>query len=112
MFNLMKDVRRFHKKFGHAICDHNPSPDVLAFRRALIREESNELREALANLQNEYTITNLREVAREASDLIYVAIGTCVAVGAPLVEAWEKVHMANMQKFPAKSPLEKPRKSA
>ena len=37
-------------------------------------------------------------------DLMYVAIGTLVAMGVPPIEAWDEVHRANMDKEPGAKP--------
>lgn len=97
------DVRTFHITFGH------PAPlspvsvmndNMLEFRIARIEEECKELVEALRE-------RSLAKIAAEAVDVIYVVVGTLVALGLPLMPFWRDVHRANMSKVPA-GPLVKP----
>jgi predicted HAD superfamily Cof-like phosphohydrolase len=93
MRDIQADVEAFHRKFGH------PSPglptpldpETLAFRQRLIREEAEELCEALAT-------GNPVKVGREMADLVYVAVGSGVNAGVPFETCWEAVHEANMEK--------------
>ena len=91
---LDDDVRDFHEKFGH------PAPgqpirhfnvNVITFRERLIREECDELIEAIHQ-------RSLAKIAAEAVDLIYVVVGTLVALGVPLMPFWRDIQRANMTK--------------
>jgi predicted HAD superfamily Cof-like phosphohydrolase len=94
--NIHHDVRQFHLKFGHpapvsVIRDLTTKQDMLDFRIKLIREECDELVEALEE-------RDLAKIAAESVDLIYVVVGTLVALGLPLLPFWRDVQRANMQK--------------
>ncbi len=89
MSDLYKDVRDFHEKFDHPV-DEFPMVDV-EFRIALINEECDELIQALKDQQ-------IGAIMGEAVDLIYVVIGTLVALGLPFMSMWKIVHRANMTK--------------
>lgn len=91
---LHSDVRAFHKKYGHPApgTPTMPADDVLQFRIALIREECEELCEAIAD-------RNLSAIASEAVDVLYVVIGTLVVCGLPLMPFWRNVQRANMAKI-------------
>lgn len=94
MNRLERDVRAFHRKFGHPARDVPGFPHNEAyrrFRRDLGTEEARELAEAMDE-------ADLRKVAREAIDVIYVAIGTLVVYGIDVDRAWRTVHRANMEK--------------
>ncbi len=91
---LEHNVRQFHEKFGHPVARlpvWGTSEDVLKFRIKMIREESNELIEAIEQ-------KDMAKIAAEAVDLIYVVIGTLVVMGLPLMPFWREVQRANMQK--------------
>lgn len=69
--------------------------DALAETRGrLVLEEANELDEAL-------TEGTKADVAKEAIDLIYVAVGTLVRYGIPLERCFMEVHENNMAKIEA-----------
>ena len=94
--DLYDDVRDFHLRFGHPAPDQlvGHAPDqLLEFRIALIQEECREL-------IHEIRQQRWAGVASEAVDLIYVVIGTLVALGIPLLPFWKDVHRANMTKQP------------
>lgn len=93
MFDAFKDVLEFHKFFGHVI---NRVPTWLTkeqeeFRLYLINEELTELKDALA-------AKDMVEVADALADLVYVIVGTAVAMGIPLDYVWQAVHQSNMSK--------------
>ena len=91
---LVSDVTDFHTKFGHPVsrAPVQMVPD-LAFRKALIQEEVQELCTAIDE-------GDLAAIAAEAVDLIYVVVGTLVVLGLPLLPFWRNVHRANMKKYP------------
>jgi predicted HAD superfamily Cof-like phosphohydrolase len=92
--NVYDDVRNFHLKFGHpapAAPDDTPDRDMLEFRIDRIEEETRELVEAIR-------ARNLAAIAAESVDLIYVVVGTLVALGLPLLPFWREIHKANMIK--------------
>lgn len=98
------DVRDFHVRFGHPAPDR-PTPLSIvarALRMKLLKEEHEELHEALA-------AGSMGDIAQECVDLLYVTIGTMVALGLPLDPFWTAVHSANMRKSPS-GPRDKPTK--
>jgi len=102
---IYEDVSDFHLKFGHpAPTTPNDTPyhGMLVFRCELIREECEELCEAIMG-------RNLAKIASEAVDVIYVVVGTLVALGLPLMPFWRDVQRANMAKVAA-GPRSKPLK--
>jgi len=92
---LVSDVTAFHRKFDHPapmeVADVFPDEDVIGFRIRLIREETEELVEALCQ-------RSLAKVAAEACDLIYVVVGTLVILGLPMMPFWRDIQRANMGK--------------
>lgn len=96
--DLQEDVRSFHVKFGHPAPSRpvrrlNELDEMLEFRIGLIEEECEELIEAIRE-------RNLSKIAAEAVDVMYVVIGTLVALGLPLLPFWRDVQRANMTKVP------------
>lgn len=89
-------VRDFHLRFGHPAPRKPLTPKKVWVeqRKSLILEEARELCEAI-------DLGDKVKIAREACDLIYVAVGTLVAYGIPFVRCWLAVHNANMNKEPA-----------
>lgn len=90
-----EDVKDFHVKFGHPVAKVPTMPplDVMEFRVRLIREETDELVEAIDS-------RDLRRVAQESVDLIYVVLGTMIVCGLRLAPFWDLVQRANMLKIP------------
>ena len=91
-------VRAFHQKFGHP-CPRRHTPLSQAtkeFRKRLIREEAEELCEAIDS-------GDAVKLLQEAADLVYVAVGAAIAAGLPFNEAFGCVHKANMEKTPTGS---------
>lgn len=93
--DILRDVKRFHRKFGLACPGRGelrwPSQQYMAFRFKLLREEVDELEEA-------FNQRNFSKFAREAVDVVYVAVGMFVTVGLPFRPLWRAVHRANMRK--------------
>jgi len=100
MNQLTEALIEFHQAFGHPVSEHKLEEDTdalrgfLELRKTLIREECEELCEAL-DLRDE------ENVIKEAADLLYVTVGTLVVlVGyAPVEEAFKAVHESNMSKL-------------
>jgi len=89
-----QDVKDFHTAFNHPAPEYvedMPSMSMLEFRKRLIKEECQELCEAIDE-------GNLSKIAAEAVDLIYVVVGTLVSLGLPLMPFWRDVQRANMTK--------------
>jgi predicted HAD superfamily Cof-like phosphohydrolase len=92
MFTLQK---QFETAINSAIPQHPsiPSKDVLALRKTLITEE---FKEVIIELEAEQT--DLPNLAQELADLLYVTLGTFVAIGVDADAVFAEVHRANMQK--------------
>jgi predicted HAD superfamily Cof-like phosphohydrolase len=88
-------VREFMEAMGQTAFDGSAPDDekrVTAFRIALIDEEYDELIEAL-------NWGDRRFIAKELADLVYVVIGTAVALGIPFDAVFDAVHKSNMSKL-------------
>ncbi len=88
--DLLGDVVAFQEAIGHG---SPPAPTLAkaAPRQALIREEFEELVEAL-------TVGDMHAVIKEICDLLYVTLGTVVELGIDLSPFWDAVHASNMAK--------------
>lgn len=105
MNRWQRDVRAFHRRFGF------PAPDGVTMlsrpqadqRERLIREEFRELYETFGDCAP-------HRMAGELVDLIYVCLGTAVAMGLDLEPHWREVQRKNMQKVkvPGKWKAQKP----
>ena len=89
------DVRDFQIRFGHFVAKFPtiPDRDVLVLRQRLIKEEFQELYQAI-------DMRDLPEIARECVDLVYVVLGTMNSVGLDFTPFWNQIHAANMLKVP------------
>jgi predicted HAD superfamily Cof-like phosphohydrolase len=86
-------VETFHRTFDIVV---NPVPTVAdrrtrGLRVALIQEEFDELKEALA-------AEDLSSIAKEMADLLYVVYGTAVSYGIDMDPVFREVHRSNMSK--------------
>lgn len=90
---LDDQVADFHSKFRHPRPSGVvlPPQDELDFRIKMIREESEELVEALES-------RHLPNIAAECIDLLYVVLGTLVICGLRARPFFNLVHRANMAK--------------
>ena len=68
-----------------------PADDRVNLRQNLIKEEYEELMEALSE-------RDLAHIAKEAADVIVVVLGTMAEYGIPFDEVWDAVHKSNMAK--------------
>ena len=99
---MFDKVKEFHEAFG---LDINSPPEykLLKLRFDLIDEEVQEVAEELAALSNARTDVVRHEhkvkLTKELVDLLYVTLGAGVALGLPLVEAFNEVHRSNMSKL-------------
>lgn len=97
MPDLERDVRKFHRKFriptrwdlGPGL----PSEETKALRVRLVREEVEELIEAIEE-------GDVVKIAHEAVDVLYVVVGLLVTYGVSIGPVWRLVHRANMRKEP------------
>lgn len=95
------DVTRFHRRFGFPV-NQSPADDAtIKARIDLTAEESHELLTALQALRNNPADPELlKAVALECVDLVFVCIGTMVALKLPFRPNWLNVLNANMAKRP------------
>ncbi len=86
-------VWEFHKAFDLHIADspHVPDEKTRVLRARLIREESDELHEAMQS-------KSLPHIAKELADLLYVVYGTAVAYGIDMEPVFREVQRSNMSK--------------
>ena len=86
-----EDVRIFMKTFGQMIKIKPQFPDekTMRLRYELIKEELNELEEAMKT-------KNLKEVADALTDILYVTYGAGFAYGIDLDKCFKEVQRANM----------------
>lgn len=85
------DVEQFMRAIGQT----GPVDDekrLVEFRISLIDEEYDELIQALH-------WGDRRFIAKEAADLVYVVVGTCVALGIPFDDVWAAIQASNMSKL-------------
>ena len=89
-----EDVKTFMKAFGQIIRTKPQFPDkkTMRLRFDLIREELNELEEAMKT-------RNLKEVADALTDILYVTYGAGYAYGINLDKCFKEVQRANMSKL-------------
>lgn len=90
MLSIQRDVEAFHMKFDHP-AGGKIKLRMRKLRRRLIKEESKELCRALQRKDEV-------KVVDAICDLIYVTVGTAVAMGIDLEPFWNEVHYANMSK--------------
>lgn len=91
----MEMVEEFHDRFSDFMNLQPvtwPSLDVVELRLNLIREEKDELEEAVANLDIVETVDAL-------ADMVYVIYGFASGLGVDLDEVLKEVHRSNMTKL-------------
>jgi predicted HAD superfamily Cof-like phosphohydrolase len=93
MTNFEK-VREFMKTFGQEIKEKAgfPNEKTTSLRYELIKEELEELKEAINN-------KDIKEVADALTDILYVAYGAGHAFGIDLDKCFEEVQNSNMSKI-------------
>ena len=89
-----EDVKTFMKTFGQIIRTKPQFPDekTMHLRFDLIREELNELEQAMKS-------KDLKEVADALTDILYVTYGAGCAYGIDLDRCFKEVQRANMSKL-------------
>ena len=89
-----EDVKTFMKTFGQMVRTKPQFPDkkTMRLRLDLIREELNELEQAMKT-------RNLKEVADALTDILYVTYGAGHAFGIDLDKCFEEVQNSNMSKL-------------
>ena len=88
------DVKTFMKTFGQEvkIKAEFPKEKIVKLRYDLIKEELNEL-------QNAIKTKNLKEIADALTDILYVTYGTGHAYGIDLDKCFSEVQKSNMSKL-------------
>ena len=88
------DVKTFMKTFGQMVRTKPQFPDekTMQLRHELIKEELNELEQAMKT-------KNLKEIADALTDILYVAYGAGYAYGINLDKCFQEVQRANMSKL-------------
>jgi predicted HAD superfamily Cof-like phosphohydrolase len=87
-------VKVFHEKYGQPVGEEPRflSPERQALREALIDEEVQEFKDAIAE-------GDLVNAFKELADIIYVVQGTAVEMGGDLDKVFTEVHLSNMSKL-------------
>ena len=87
-------VRKFMKTFGQEIKEKAqfPNEKVTSLRHDLIKEELDELKEAMDN-------NDIKEVADALTDILYVTYGAGHAFGIDLDKCFNEVQESNMSKL-------------
>ena len=88
------DVKTFMKTFGQMVRVKPQFPDkeTMQLRYDLIKEELNELEQAMKT-------KNLKEIADALTDILYVTYGAGYAYGINLDKCFKEVQRANMSKL-------------
>ncbi len=88
------DVKKFMETFGQVVRNKPQFPDhkTMQLRYELIKEELNELEQAMIT-------KNLKEVADALTDILYVTYGAGCAYGIDLDKCFKEVQRANMSKL-------------
>jgi len=89
-----ESVKKFMKTFGQEIKEKASFPDdkITLLRYELIKEELNELKDAIDS-------KDIKEVADALTDILYVTYGAGHAFGINLDKCFEEVQNSNMSKL-------------
>ena len=89
-----KSVKKFMETFGQEIKEKAqfPNEKITSLRHDLIKEELNELKEAMDN-------NDIKEVADALTDILYVTYGAGHAFGINLDKCFDEVQNSNMSKL-------------
>ena len=87
-------VKKFMKTFGQEVKEKPdfPNDKIMSLRYSLIKEELEELKEAIDN-------KDIKEVADALTDILYVTYGAGHAFGINLDKCFEEVQNSNMSKL-------------
>ena len=87
-------VKKFMKTFGQEVKEKAefPSNKITNLRYELIKEELDELKDAIEK-------KDIKEVADALTDILYVTYGAGHAFGINLDKCFEEVHRSNMSKL-------------
>ena len=88
------EVKTFMETFGQMVRTKPQFPDekTMQLRFSLIKEELNELEQAMQT-------RNLKEIADALTDILYVTYGAGYAYGIDLDKCFKEVQRANMSKL-------------
>ena len=89
-----ESVKKFMKTFGQEVKEKAefPSVKITSLRYELIREELQELKDAIEK-------NDIKEVADALTDILYVTYGAGHAFGINLDKCFEEVQCSNMSKL-------------
>ena len=89
-----ESVKKFMETFGQEIKEKAVFPEkkIITLRYELIKEELDELKEAMQN-------SDIKEVADALTDILYVTYGAGHAFGINLDKCFEEVQNSNMSKL-------------
>ena len=89
-----ESVKKFMETFGQEIKEKAsfPNDKITSLRYDLIKEELNELKEAIEN-------KDIKEVADALTDILYVTYGAGHAFGINLDKCFDEVQRSNMSKL-------------
>ena len=89
-----ESVKKFMKTFGQEIKEKAcfPNDKITSLRYDLIKEELDELKDAIEN-------RDIKEVADALTDILYVTYGAGHAFGINLDKCFEEVQNSNMSKL-------------
>jgi len=89
-----ESVKKFMETFGQEIKEKAcfPNDKIISLRYELIKEELEELKEAMDK-------KNIKEVADALTDILYVTYGAGHAFGIDLDKCFEEVQNSNMSKL-------------
>lgn len=101
MASAQQQLRDFHRAFDLDLDEYLPARHLLALRKRLIREETDEVAAELDEaLYKKYLSEEVRvKLAKELADLAYVTYGCAVSLGIDLDMAIDVVHESNMSKL-------------
>lgn len=116
MYGSYEDTEQKLIKFHNAFDPETPLDieDLIHLRDTLVKEEALEVAEAFEDLESAIVASKVwkndpkvqmvlkaRKAAllKELCDLVYVAVGTAVAMGMPFDVAFNRVHASNMSKL-------------
>lgn len=99
MSDLQALLEQFHETFDvkpYADEDVDGRRDLLQLRLRLLEEESREASDELLDALN--GVGDVRLIAKELADVVFVAIGTADLLGIPFNKVFEEVARSNMSK--------------
>lgn len=111
--SMYDKLMEFETAFGGPINIYVPDHELVELRFTLIDEEVQEAAEELSVLDDLMDHVrlghlspddeNIKEtkanLTKELADILYVTVGTAVALGLPIQEAFDEVHRSNMSKL-------------